>query len=75
MEANTSQQLLIHLFAEEFDIDEAQLSPQTEIDSLDIDSLDFLCLLTRVRDEIGPIDTRIAVTKKTIGELARAIVN
>jgi acyl carrier protein len=75
METDTTQLVLIRLFAEEFDIDEAELSPGTEIDSLDIDSLDFLCLLTRVREEIGPIETRVAVTKKTIGELADAIVN
>ncbi len=75
MEKNTAEQLLIRIFAEEGGAEGAQLSPETEIDSLDIDSLDFLCILTRVRDEIGPIDTRIAVTKKTIGELAQAILN
>ncbi len=75
MEKNTAEQFLIRIFAEECDMDGAQLSPGTEIDSLDIDSLDFLCILTRVRDELGPIDTKVAVTKKTIGELAQAILN
>lgn len=73
--ARAADRILIRIFADEGGIDEAQLSSETEIDSLDMDSLDFLCLLKRVREELGPIDTRVAVTKKTIGELARAIVN
>lgn len=45
----------------------------TPIESLDIDSLEFICLIQSIREELGPIELKKAVDAHTIGELMLSI--
>lgn len=70
METSSTEQLLI-LVEEETGREGVTLS--TELDSLDMDSLDFLCLMRAVCDRIGNIPEVDWVKFETVGDIAKAI--
>jgi len=49
------------------------VDPSTQIDSLGIDSLDFIALVQAIRSEIGPLDLNKAAAAMTVGDLLKVI--
>lgn len=49
------------------------LTPETKIEELGLDSLEFMSFLTSIRTEMGAISDQDAVKANTLSELAAAI--
>lgn len=49
------------------------LSSESRFDEIGVDSLDFLCIVNRVRNEIGPIDNLMLGSIEKIIDLASAV--
>jgi acyl carrier protein len=69
METDTTQQLLALIERETGVL----ATEQTAIESLGIDSLDFISLIQAIQQEIGPVRRNLAVTAVTVSDLLAAI--
>lgn len=49
------------------------ITVETRIDSLGMDSLDFLEFIQCIREEIGPVTTNQMVNAETVGDIIRAV--
>ena len=50
------------------------ITPETTFIELGVDSLDFLCIINRVRNEVGPIQNSMIGSIEKVVDLAAAIV-
>jgi acyl carrier protein len=63
---------VIEVVAAEVGRDPSELSAETRLDSLGMDSLEFVALMLSVAEEIAPIPDEKWVRIETIGDIAQA---
>lgn len=66
-------QKVIDIVSEESDVSKEQFTSETTFVELGVDSLDFLCIVNRVRNEIGPIPDQMLGSIEKVIDLAAAI--
>jgi acyl carrier protein len=60
-------QKVLAIVVEEADVPAGSVTLETTFVDLDVDSLDFLCIVNRVRNEVGPVpDSMIGSIEKVI---------
>lgn len=69
----TKQEQVIAIVARECGKMPEEVTPETDIESLGMDSLEFLSLLICVRDEVGEVTDDVAAKLQTVGDLAAAV--
>jgi acyl carrier protein len=66
-------QKVIEIVAEESCVSKEQVTLDTTFVELGVDSLDFLCIVNRVRNEVGPIRDVFIGSIEKVSDLAAAV--
>jgi acyl carrier protein len=61
------------IIAEELGIEASMVTEETQLDSLPMDSLEFVEIILRIRNEIGDISESAIGDCITVGDLVRAV--
>jgi len=66
-------QKVLAIVADEADVSTDSVTLETTFVDLDVDSLDFLCIVNRVRNEIGPVPNSVLGSIEKVVDLAAAV--
>jgi acyl carrier protein len=66
-------QKVLAIVVEEADVPADSITLETTFVDLGVDSLDFLCIINRIRNEVGPIPDSVMGSIEKVIDLAAAI--
>lgn len=66
-------QKVLTIVAEETGIPKEEIAPETTFVALGVDSLDFLGIISRIRNEVGPVPNSVMGSIEKVIDLAAAV--